>query len=458
MNLRAFFLGLGCLLASLVPTPAQDATAGVLIVDLVGEKPEAARGWPLHFHWYALRPGAVGDTLVITGGAGVVHEVRALSPGQWWLSPEQTAAFPVGAATARVGQVGLRLGFVDPTPPLSRARESARRQAVIEYNLATGQAAAARREAEDWVAASPNAPLPRALLGEALAAQGLLSEALGVFEEGFDRMVWSDRPPERLLRQVNNVRDAWLAQLPLAPPEKPEEPEPPEPPTLEEQDRVYGQDAKGQWTATATASSEYRTSGDYSASRATGAPDVTRYGDSPRAWASRLADSGPEWLELTFSNAVVATGVRVRQVNNPGAITQIEVFDAAGAGWTVFSGVDTNVYPASQIAWFVAKFPRTAQPVQRVRITLDSARVKGWNEIDAVQLVAAPALPPPAPTLTYAFQAATGTLEIAGWPAGFVLQRATRLAPADWQTYAVQPPVSLPVGGHPVFFRLAEAP
>jgi hypothetical protein len=155
---------------------------------------------------------------------------------------------------------------------------------------------------------------------------------------------------------------------------------------------------------------------------------------------------------------VAATAVRVRQVYNPGAIAKIEVFDAAGAGSTVFLGVDTNVYAASQIAWFVAKFPRAMQPVKRVRITLDSVRVKGWNEIDSVQLVAAPSVPPPAPTLTYKFQAATGTLEIAGWPVGFVLQRATRLVPADWQTHAVQPPVSVLVTGDPAFFRLVEAP
>ena len=155
---------------------------------------------------------------------------------------------------------------------------------------------------------------------------------------------------------------------------------------------------------------------------------------------------------------MVATAVRVRQVFNPGAITKIEVFDAAGAGTTVFSGVDTNAYAAGQIAWFVARFPRTALPVQRVRIALDSARVKGWNEIDSVQLVAAPALTPSAPVLEYQYQAATGTLEIRSWPAGFVLQRATRLDPADWQTHAVQPPASVPVQGAPAFFRLVGAP
>lgn len=206
------------------------------------------------------------------------------------------------------------------------------------------------------------------------------------------------------------------------------------------------------------ASSEYRTSGDYSASRATGAPDVTRSGDSLKAWASRLADSGPEWLERTYSNAVVATAVRVRQVFNPGAIQRIELLEAAGSSSTVFSGVDTNLYPSGQIAWFVVNFAPTAQPVKRVRLSLDSARVKGWNEIDAVQLVAASTSPPPAPRLLFTYQATTGTLEIPAWPAGFILQGATRMAPADWQNHAVLPPVSVPAGGSPAFFRLIQAP
>jgi len=455
MSLRAALLALCCLISVGGRGLAQDPGAGVLIADLVGEKPLARRGWPLHFYWYALRQAPVDETLVLSGG-GTVLNVRAASPGHWWISPEQTLTLPLGPAIARVGQVQRPVEFVDPPlPPLPPDQDLARRQGLIGYNLAAGRLAEARREAEDWIAASPDNPLARAMLGDVLAAEGRHAEALRSYDEAFDRMFWRERPPESLLRRVNNAYDAWLATLPLADPEPPEEPEPA---TIEEQDRVYGQDARGQWAATATASSEYRTSGDYSASRATGAPDVTRYGDSLKAWASRYADSGPEWLELTFSNAVVANAVRVRQVYNPGAINQIEVFDAAGAGTTVFSGVDTNTYATDQIAWFVAKFPPTAQPVKRVRISLDSARVKGWNEIDAVQLVAAPVLPPPAPTLAYTFSAATGSLDISDWPAGFVLQRATRLDLSDWQTYADRPPVSIPIAGQSAFFRLVQAP
>jgi len=439
-----------------VPPQASD---GVLVFETTrpGNPPQATRGWPLHFVWHSVEPGAVEPVLSVSSVDGASLAVNAMEPGHWWISPEQSRNLPAGPAEVRVGPKSLTLRLVDaPVAPPTPEQDRARRLAFTAYYLASGQALAARREAEEWMAASPQAPAPRALLGDALAAQGLLAAAVAAYQAGFARMKWEDRPPEALFQRYRKVRRATLALLPEMPADFFDEP--PEPATLEEQDRVYGQDPLGQWAATATASSEYRTSGDYSASRATGAPDVTRYGDSPGAWASLRADAGPEWLELTFSNAVVATAVRVRQVFNPGAIDRVDVIDAAGDSSTVYSGVATNPAPAGQIAWFVARFPPTPQPVQRVRVSLDSARVKGWNEIDAVQLVAAPALPPTAPRLAYSYQAATGTLEIAAWPAGFVLQRATRLAPADWQVYAAQPPVTVPTPGGPAFFRLVQSP
>lgn len=453
-RLRILALALACLLAALGSVLARAAAPGVLILDNGGEASEVTRGWPAHVHWYALASRELGQTLIVRSAAGPQLSVQAVTPGQWWLSPEQTGSFPLGNATAQVGEVALAVHFVDRSEPLPPEHDEGRRLATIRFAMVSGQWAMARSEAEAWVAADPNLPMPRAVLADVLAGQGLLDEALDVFEASFERNAWKDRPPEDLFQRVNAVREQVFEGFPRVDPEPLAEPEPL---TLEDQDRVYGADTNGQWAASAKASSEYRVTGDYSASAAIGAPDVGRYGDSPRAWASRLADSGLEWLEVSFSNPVAATAVRVRQVFNPGAIVAIELLDASGATWTVFSGVDTNTYAANQIAWFVKRFPRTERPVKSVRVTLDSARVKGWNEIDAIQLVAAPPVAVAAPTLTYRFQAATGILELSAWPAGFVLQRATRLDLPDWEVHALQPPVQLPVGGAHAFFRLAEA-
>src|SRR6185295_139068 len=104
-------------------------------------------------------------------------------------------------------------------------------------------------------------------------------------------------------------------------------------------------------------------------------------------WASKSADGGQEWLKLGFATPVRAVAVRVCQNYNPGAIVKVEAFAADGRSAVVWSGRDATAYPKDQIAWFVATFEPPPFPVQAIRLTLDSAAVKGWNLIDAVQLV-----------------------------------------------------------------------
>ncbi|GFE85972.1 hypothetical protein [Steroidobacter agaridevorans] len=154
-------------------------------------------------------------------------------------------------------------------------------------------------------------------------------------------------------------------------------------------------DPLGQWASSATASSTYaQTTGDkagYSAWQATGTPNVSRYSDDPAAWTSKSGDSkAPEWLEVKFAKAVYATGLRIRQSAAPGAISKLELLDADGASHEIWSGTDTTPYEKNTIGWLVQEFPKTSFVVTGARITLATARVWGWNEIDAVQLVGEP--------------------------------------------------------------------
>jgi hypothetical protein len=148
-------------------------------------------------------------------------------------------------------------------------------------------------------------------------------------------------------------------------------------------------DPRGQWATAAEASSEYSTPR-YAARQATGAPNVTSYGNHLEAWASKTADSGEEWLKLAFAAPVRASAVRVRQNFNPGAIVKVEAFAADGRSAVVWSGHDATAYAKSQTVWFTATFDPPPFPVKAIKLTLDSAAVKGWNEIDAVQLVGDP--------------------------------------------------------------------
>lgn len=141
-----------------------------------------------------------------------------------------------------------------------------------------------------------------------------------------------------------------------------------------------------QWATAARASSEYRAT-DYSASQATGAPDVAAHGDSSRAWTPKTKDQGEEWLEVTFARAVHATGVRVVQSYHPGAIVRIEAIDADGRTSELWKGPDSTAYTKARIGVLDATFPRTTFPVQKVRIVLDTKRSAEWREIDAVGLL-----------------------------------------------------------------------
>jgi hypothetical protein len=122
----------------------------------------------------------------------------------------------------------------------------------------------------------------------------------------------------------------------------------------------------------------------WAAAQAVGPPDAG-VGDDPKAWATLAADGGAEWLELRYEKAVHLARIVVYENENPGAIARIVAFDAAGAEIVVWEGTEPR---KQKPAKFDVKPLRTAR-TDRIRIELDTTRVAGWNEIDAVELVGA---------------------------------------------------------------------
>ena len=61
----------------------------------------------------------------------------------------------------------------------------------------------------------------------------------------------------------------------------------------------------------------------------------------------------------------------------------MEIFDEQGLAHSVWAGND----PTKDLNYLIVKFPKTAFKSDRVKITLATNVVPGWNEIDAVQLV-----------------------------------------------------------------------
>lgn len=150
-------------------------------------------------------------------------------------------------------------------------------------------------------------------------------------------------------------------------------------------------DKKGQWVKSAEVSSTFAPEDEneapWSSSKLIGKPDVEEYGDNGNAWASSGSDRGIEWVKLTFPKAVFASEVRIRQTFNPGAIIKIELIDDKGKSNTIWEGVDKIKYSPNTIKYFTASFKKTGYKTKTVKITLATNSVKGYNEIDAVQLV-----------------------------------------------------------------------
>jgi hypothetical protein len=151
-------------------------------------------------------------------------------------------------------------------------------------------------------------------------------------------------------------------------------------------------DPKGQWAVSAKASSTYSskpedTASGYHAFRATGAPDTATYSDNDNSWATKEADAGLEWIELEYAKPVNASAIKIRQNNAPGAIISVDIYDETGSAHNIWKGPDATQYKPSTISWLTIPFEKTAFKTQRVKITLATNAVSGWNEIDAVQLI-----------------------------------------------------------------------
>jgi hypothetical protein len=121
----------------------------------------------------------------------------------------------------------------------------------------------------------------------------------------------------------------------------------------------------------------------WGASRAVGPPDANPDTDDPNAWASAQPDGGREWLELDYSTALVATSVRIYEVNMRGAVAEVHVRDSGGVWHTVWTGTT----PTQASGPLTIEFQATSYAVNGVRVVLDTSRSPGWNEIDAVELV-----------------------------------------------------------------------
>ena len=117
--------------------------------------------------------------------------------------------------------------------------------------------------------------------------------------------------------------------------------------------------------------------------QATGEPDTLQAGDIPTAWAPLEQDGGEEWLKLDYERAVDIAEVRVRETHNPGAVSKVTAFLANGTEVTLWEGTEPPVTAPVEMSFQVP----SGVTAQSVKVYLDTKRVPGWNEIDAVELI-----------------------------------------------------------------------
>jgi len=121
----------------------------------------------------------------------------------------------------------------------------------------------------------------------------------------------------------------------------------------------------------------FNTKDAYKAQQATGAPNARgEHMDSPNAWCPAKENAGAEWLALTYEPPVTAASLRIHANYARSAVVRITTLGDDGSETELWSGD-----PAASV--------RFADPVtlHRIKLHLDTAKVPGWNEIDAVAAV-----------------------------------------------------------------------
>ena len=118
--------------------------------------------------------------------------------------------------------------------------------------------------------------------------------------------------------------------------------------------------------------------------QATGEPDTNMAGDIVTAWASQSQDDQDEWLMLEYAEPITPTAVLVYETFNPGAVTRVTGFKLDGQEVELWKGQDPTT-PDMEIG--VSEIPvKVDFKMARVKLYVESTKVPGWNEIDAVGL------------------------------------------------------------------------
>jgi len=121
----------------------------------------------------------------------------------------------------------------------------------------------------------------------------------------------------------------------------------------------------------------------WSPGQAAGPPDTHQAGDIRTAWAAQSPDGGAEWLKVEYEQPMDIAQVRVRETHNPGAVVAITAMTQNGAEVTLWQGEEPRAEAPVEVEFNVPG----GVIASTITVHLDTKKVPGWNEIDAVELV-----------------------------------------------------------------------
>lgn len=149
---------------------------------------------------------------------------------------------------------------------------------------------------------------------------------------------------------------------------------------------LHAQDV--QWAARIVAfSSEYqdpKIPKQYGAAQATGKPSkLPQIGSSPCAWRpAQESNANGEWIKVAYSQPQVIKQIAIAENLNGGSVSRIYAYDAQDKEYLVFENKkDTSRVAGRMFNIFIKETP---YKVAALKVVLNTARIKGASQIDAI--------------------------------------------------------------------------
>lgn len=122
----------------------------------------------------------------------------------------------------------------------------------------------------------------------------------------------------------------------------------------------------------------------YLAKQVLGEPSViANYGSSPCAWASQKPNEATgEWIEVEYLTPQQIKRVFINENYNQGAIHKVFTIDTENNKHLIFQNDSVKPYKKKEV--FTVKIPLTSYKVKGIRVELQTSKVSGHNQIDAI--------------------------------------------------------------------------